>query len=145
MSIDIAAELAAGETLLKRLPRIVEFALVGSAIYIPADAVEDVDFAVMLSLDEGKCAVDYASEMLAEWSACGEYDGVGGNWCAVRAGNLNLMLTNDRAFFDGYKLAMEVCKVLRLSNKDDRIAVCQVVRDKKKADEVRPPALAGVA
>lgn len=115
------------------LPQVLDFALIGSASYLPDAA--DVDFAVLV--DPALNAVEYTDKMVADgWGNCGEYDGVGGIWAAVRSENLNLMVTHDPKFFADYKTAMEVCKALNLTHKQDRIAVCQIVRDGKKADEV---------
>lgn len=133
--MDTKAEIAAGETFIKTLPQVRDFALIGSASYLP-DA-NDVDFAVLIDDFDSGGAVDYASKLVMDgWGNCGEYDGVGGIWAAVRRENLNLMVTHDTKFFADYKTAMEVCKALHLTNKQDRIAVCQIVRDGKKADEV---------
>lgn len=131
--MDTKAEIAAGEALIPTLPSVLDFALIGSASYLPEAG--DVDFAVLI--DPAINAVDYASQMVTDgWGNCGEYDGVGGIWAAVRRENLNLMVTHDPKFFTDYKTAMEVCKALNLTHKQDRIAVCQIVRDGKKADEV---------
>lgn len=131
--MDVQAEIIKGEALIRTMPQVLDFALIGSASYLP-DA-GDVDFAVLV--DPAANAVDYASKMVASgWGNCGEYDGVGGIWAAVRQENLNLMVTHDPKFFADYKTAMEVCKALHLVHKEDRIAVCQIVRDGKKADEV---------
>lgn len=131
-SIDIAAEVAAGRELIMKLAGVQEFALIGSALYLP-DA-HDVDFAIRISSDLN--AVDFAEQMHRDgWGNCGEYDGVGGIWAAIRRENLNLMVTHDAAFYKGYVTAMEVCKALGLQNKHERIAVCQIVRDGKTAEE----------
>lgn len=131
--MDTKAEIAAGEALIPTLPSVLDFALIGSASYLPEAG--DVDFAVLIA--PAINAVYYASQMVSDgWGNCGEYDGVGGIWAAVRRENLNLMVTHDPKFFTDYKTAMEVCKALNLAHKQDRIAVCQIVRDGKKADEV---------
>ena len=131
--MDTKAEIAAGEALIPTLPSVLGFALIGSASYLPEAG--DVDFAVLI--DPAINAVDYAAQMANDgWGNCGEYDGVGGIWAAVRRENLNLMVTHDPKFFSDYKTAMEVCKALNLQHKQDRIAVCQIVRDGKKSDEV---------
>lgn len=137
--MNIAEEIAAGRAVLSALQGVADSALVGSAMYMPENAVGDVDFAVMLV--EGNHAIDWSNALIAydpTWQACSEYDSASGTWYSLRRENLNLMVTHDRAFFDGYRLAMEVCKVLRLERKEDRIAVCQVVRDRLPADVVRP-------
>lgn len=116
-----------GRTLIAGLPHVAEFALIGSASYL-LDA-EDVDFAVML--DIGENAFDYVDQLRSKgWSLCGgDYDTEGDTWAAVRCGDVNLMVTHSRPFFDGYLLATEVCKALKLQNKEERILVCKIVRD----------------
>ncbi len=88
----------------------------------------------------------YLSELIMQgWDHCGEeYDTQHGTWGAVRRGDINLMVTHNRVFFDGYKRAMEVCKVLGLKRKEQRIAVCKVVRDGMSADEVADTYLGGL-
>lgn len=143
MNIDIQAEIKAGEALIQTLSAVKDFALIGSATYCANP--HDVDFAVLIDPTEN--AVDYTTRMQHDgWGNCGEYDGVGGIWAAVRRENLNLMVTHCPTFFDRYKVAMEVCKALRLEHKEDRIAVCQIVRDGKTADQVRThgPHLSGI-
>ena len=132
-SINIEAEIAAGTMLIPTLPGVLDFALIGSAMYMRE--ANDVDFAVLI--DPSRNAVDYAMGMHSEgWGQCGDYDGVGGIWAAVRRENINLMVSHDPKFFADYKTAMEVCKALKLKHKEDRIAVCQIVRDGKKAEDV---------
>lgn len=131
--MDTKAEIAAGEALIQTLPDVLDFALIGSASYLP-NAV-DVDFAVLINPSLN--VVDYTDAMLQNgWRNCGEYDSVDGIWTAVRRNNLNLMVMHDPKYFTDFKTAMEVCKALHLIHKQDRIAVCQIVRDGKKADEV---------
>ena len=132
-SINIEAEIAAGTMLITTLPGVLDFALIGSAMYMRE--ANDVDFAVLI--DPSRNAVDYAMGMQSEgWGQCSDYDGVGGIWAAVRRENINLMVSHDPKFFADYKTAMEVCKALKLKHKEDRIAVCQIVRDGKKAEDV---------
>lgn len=129
-------EIDAGRELLKTMENVVDYALIGSASYLPEDTVDDIDFAVLL---DGKTrhAGEYTSAMATQdgWRLCGEYDTDKGLWFAVRKGNLNFMVTHDRGFFDRYCAATEVCKYLKLQNKADRIAVCKIVRDGMTADE----------
>lgn len=135
--IDIPAEIAAGVEFLRARADVAEFALIGSAMY-RADAA-DVDFAVMLH--EGNEAMEALTALCDSalgFEPCGQYDTQLGEWGSVRRGNLNLMVTHSRKFFDGYKTAMEVCKVLDLADKFDRIAVCAIVRDGRSASDVRP-------
>lgn len=138
--LDVAAEFANGSELLKALRDdkalcVSKWSLIGSAMYMPADQVSDVDFAVLLRNDID--ASDFVCGLIDRgWGKCGDYDGQNALWYAVRRDNLNFMITANSQFYDDYLLAMEVCKVLRLEKKADRIAVCKVVRDKKSAEFV---------
>lgn len=125
--------IAEAKHILSEMPGVLDFELIGSATYIPEPS--DVDFAVMLSANED--AMEYATQLCSVgWDICGDYDAKDGKWCAVRRGDINFMLTHDFGFFERYKAAMEVCKALRLQHKQDRIAVCRIVRDGYKAGEV---------
>ena len=133
--MNVQAEIEAGRALIAKLPHVLDSALIGSAMYLPEDQVHDVDFAVLVYPNQH--AIDYTQKLCDEgWGRCGEYDGQGGTWAAIRRDNLNLMVSHDPELFKGYKIAMEVCKALNLQHKEDRIAVCAIVRDGKKADEV---------
>lgn len=120
---------------------VVDIALVGSALYMPAEEVGDVDFAMLLG--DGHEAMQYLEDTLKDgddWDWCGEYDTALSEWGAIRRENVNLMITHSRAFFEGFKMAAQVCKVLRLQSKLERIAVHRVVRDCMSADEARAAA-----
>jgi hypothetical protein len=125
------------EAVIREMPGVAQSSLIGSAMYLPAEECSDVDFLVLV---EG---YDYLASitdliMNREFQACGEqYECATGTWGAARRGSVNLIVTHDRAFYDGYRLAMEVCKALRLTNKLDRIAACKVVRDRMPAEQVR--------
>lgn len=136
--INVDKEIAAGRAMLAKLPGAVDFAVVGSAAY--CQKPHDVDFVVLVA-SRSRLA-DLAKALCGSgWRDCGAY-GIGGRvgdcWHTVRRGNLNLILTDSRRFFDGFVLSTEVCKVLRLESREDRVAVHDVVRDRKPASEVRP-------
>lgn len=135
--MNLEQERREAEAFLAGLPEVAESALIGSAMYLPPETVADVDYAVLV---HGTDYVQPLTRLMLDhgFAGCGEqYEASTGTWGAVRRGNLNLMVTHDRAFYESYKLAMEVCKALRLENKLDRIAVCKVVRDRLPADIVR--------
>lgn len=135
--MNLSTEISNGHVLLaQRLPGVRKFMLIGSASYIPEQA-KDVDFAVLL--DDGLNAMEFTSRMNAtdKWELCGEYDLDKGTWAAVRKGKLNLMITHDRVFYERFLAATEVCKALHLTDKEDRIAVCKIVRDGMTAGEAK--------
>lgn len=122
------------------LPFVVRFAPIGSATYMPADQVGDIDFAVRLKMSQD--ATDYCREVLMAqhgFEDCADYDTTSGKvlWRAVRRGDLNLIVTTDGDWYERYLTATEVCKALRIADKAKRIAVCQIVRDGRTAEEVK--------
>lgn len=131
----VKAAIAEGQRFLESFaPAVRRHAIVGSALYLPDPT--DVDFVVELNTD----CFAWASDLLnsaQNWTVCGDYDTREGRWLAVRNGFVNLMLTHDPKFFDGYVLAMEVSKALNLQSKAERIAVCRVIRDGCPAYEAR--------
>lgn len=137
--MNVIREIADGAEVLARLPSVAAFALIGSAAYLPNPA--DVDFAVLLNLPASVSSGDYFDDHLKPlgFRACsGEYGAMGdGDWYAVRRGNLNLMVSTSETFYGGYIKAIEVCKLLNLTDKQDRIDVCQIVRDGLPASSIR--------
>lgn len=137
--MNAAQEIAAGAAFIAGLPQVKRQHLIGSAAFLPETAA-DVDFAVFVEPSRFSSTVNSTVQtLMAEhgFEACGEYDTSGASaWTAVRRGHLNLMVTNDEAWFERYVTAMEVCKFLKVANKQQRIGVCQIVRDGRPADEV---------
>lgn len=131
MSIDIKATAAEAERIIAGLPKVVASRMIGSATYL-SDPF-DVDY--LVQVDAG-CAVEYVGGHLASFMSCGEYDTTDGAWAAVRKGGVNIIVTIDAQFYDLFGRATEVCKALRLVHKDQRVAVCQIVRDGKTAEQV---------
>lgn len=133
MSIDVKAVTAEAEALLRGMPEVLKFHLIGSAMYMPEP--RDVDFVVLI--DAAHNAVDFTTDLHhEEWGICGEYEGEEGIWAAIRKGPINLIVTHDAPFYEKYVVGMEVCKALKLEHREDRVAVCQIVRDGMTADQV---------
>lgn len=57
------------------------------------------------------------------------------DFISLRKDNVNLLLTDDQEFFERFKLAAEVCKVLNLADRRARILVHRVVRDGLSSEE----------
>lgn len=55
---------------------------------------------------------------------------------SLRRGKLNLMVTDSELFYKDYVLSSEVCKVLQLKDKLDRIRVHRVIMDCETAEQV---------
>jgi hypothetical protein len=133
VKFDLASEIARGQQVVASLPGVLQSVIVGSAAYLPT--ANDVDFLLLIGGSESP--TDYVERLEADgWEQCGEYEGDESIWNATRLGNLNLLVTNNRQFYDGFKRALEVCKALRLTSRDDRVAVHQIVRDGLTAADV---------
>jgi len=132
MKFDLEQELRDAHAYIALHREVKEFALIGSAAYMPEQA-NDVDFALLIDAD----VPTFASEM-GGFERCGDYDQgyIDGQWTAMRRGNLNLMITADVDWYRKYIQAMQVCKYLKIADKIDRIAVCKIVRDGFDADQV---------
>lgn len=140
--MNAAEEIKAGEAFIATLPNVLQHRLIGSAAFMPEQAA-DVDFALLIDEDQVLTLGEYVRHHLVgeqDFSMCGDYDaGNGFNkiWTSVRRGNLNLMVTDDADWYEKYTTAMEVCKYLQIGSKDQRIAICRIVRDGWTAEMVK--------
>lgn len=50
-------------------------------------------------------------------------------WTSMKREDLNVLLTDDPLFFHGFVVSTAVCKALRLTSRDDRVKVHDIVRD----------------
>lgn len=113
---------------------VLDFALIGSAVY--HDDPKDVDFLVLAKGDDFR--EDARWSFGPGWDLCaGQYDEQDDKWGALRKGDVNLIVTVDPEWFKGAKLANEVCALLKLQDKADRVAVYRVVRDGMSAEAAR--------
>lgn len=106
---------------------------IGSSLYHPL--AKDVDFVALVGNVEW-WSIDAVER--CGWSFCSanpwKYkDG----WQALRKGNLNLMVTADKAWFDATVLASRVCQAARLFEKEDRIRVMRVIREGLDPEDAR--------
>jgi hypothetical protein len=134
--MNVEVEIRLGKVIVSMLPGVVDSTLVGSAAYL--NNPKDIDFLILLQPEYD--LIQYKDGLLTRlWEDCSNQDylGMGSTWFSVRQDNINLIITSDQKFFDGYKRATEVCKALRLESKSDRIAVHYIVRDGLTADEVQ--------
>jgi hypothetical protein len=76
------------------------------------------------------------------WVVDGKEYAIGAPWSTAfrsyRKGEINLIVTADIRFFARYKLATKIATVLNLTDKTERIALFQMIRD-------LPPATYGTA
>lgn len=118
--------------MLKANPKVVDFCVAGSALYHPEP--KDLDFLVLCEGDNFTTDARWAFG--SEFALCGvEYDDQGTQWGALRAGEVNLIVTVDPEWYKRAKLANEVCAALKLLDKGDRIVTYRVIRDGYNAEE----------
>lgn len=120
----------------RAMPGVSDVRLIGSALYLPSP--KDHDFAVLVPVQSQFLGLQQSlAEQVNPWSFCSEdYKDMTAEWTSLRRNSVNLMITQSLQFFNDYCKAMEVCKVLNLVHKRDRIAVCQIIRDGKTADDI---------
>jgi hypothetical protein len=114
-------EMAACSLLYAASPLVKGFCFIGSALY-RADA-NDLDVLLLVT--------DQASFLDQEEShgfvPCAGYEESA--WFALRKGVVNLIVTEDDEWYADCAKASDVCKVLRLATKRERILVYRIVRD----------------
>lgn len=126
-----------GHAWLAKQPAVAAFALIGSAHYLPNPA--DVDFAVLIRPDDILDPREWCNLLVAQgsWQHCSMYAQANvDEWWSVRDGLLNLMVTAEVGFYDRYLRAMEICRGAHITDKNQRIAICKMVRDGLSADDV---------
>jgi hypothetical protein len=107
--------------------------VLGSALFM--ENPRDIDIGVLVTDFQ-----DFMEARMEEgWEACGDYSMSGTDWGSIRKGDINLIVMSDPARMEAFHLAMQVCKYLNLTDKKDRVAVCQIVRDKVDAWQVNIP------
>lgn len=113
---------------------VAEYAAIGS--YHAFGEGADRDYVVLVRDQEE------ASGILADYGYTRTQDPNGGSgngndhFIAMRKEDINLMVTQDREFFNLSQRAFYVVKVLNLRDKGDRIRVHQLVVDGLQPDEV---------
>lgn len=118
----------------RKLPGAIHVELLGSALYL--ENPNDIDIGVLVE-DFSKFMQD---RLVEGWESTGDYSMSGTDWGSIHLGKINMIVMADPDRMERFHLAMQVCKYLNLTEKKDRIAVCQIVRDKVDAWEVNIPA-----
>ena len=130
---------------LQGVPEVEDFTRVGSST-IPGCEPNDVDFLVLLKspgpkVPTGDAKVDaphpfdhmmYIVETFKKdrWSRCsGEYDDQDETWAALRKGYANLIVTTSPEWRDRCEQANNVCRLLHITDKVQRVAVFRMLRD----------------
>lgn len=115
-----------------KLPRVFAWDRCGSSLFHPL--AQDVDFVVLV---EDVVQWSLAAEA-AGWSFCSAnpwkyMDG----WQALRLGHMNVMVTSDETWYADTIMAGKVCQAARLFNKEDRIRVMRVIRERLDPEDAR--------
>lgn len=138
---------------LQGIPEVEDFTLVGSST-IPGCEPKDVDFLVLLKppgpkIPTGDAKVD-ASHPFDHlmwivdtfkkdgWKLpSGEYDDQDETWAALRKGYANLIVTTSPEWRDRCEQANNVCRLLQITNKVERVAVFRMLRDRMSVECAR--------
>jgi hypothetical protein len=127
-------ELAAAKTAALAVPGRLKFALVGSAYTYSLEQARDIDVLVLVT------DVLETAEALAEqgWQYPPNHDpnyALLSNSIPMRHGALNLLLTGNETWYEGFARAAEVCRYLAVDDRAKRVALHQIIRDGRPANE----------
>jgi len=123
--------------IINKLPAVYNHYHIGSSVYI-IEYAKDVDFIIYFkhySLRE------YTDLLIStfDFDSCSNYNIPSGciyEWNGLRKGNINFIITTSEHIYNSFVTATEVCKFLHLSSKEERIAIHEIIRDNKKADDI---------
>lgn len=117
---------------LRSLPVHIEASLVGST-YILGEG-NDVDIMWLVS--------DYqeATRLLIKDGYEYDKDYEDDRFASLRKGEVNVIVTAEEERYRNTLIAAEVCKYLKVAERDDRIAVHRIIRDGKTAENCMSPA-----
>jgi hypothetical protein len=104
---------------------------VGSSYIVGAGM--DLDIVVLVG-DKAPCIPDLTGNGYT-YTSESEYDDDG--FHCFRKGDVNVMLTDSVAWFEQFCTAAEVCRLLRLTSKADRVAVHLVIMNDSNAEDAR--------
>lgn len=116
-----------------------DFTIIGSASIEGYHDPKDLDFLVLMPPTDGNIVSTHRWHFGPEFTLPeGEYEETeDGHWCAIRKGNVNLILTTSQKWYNSCTLANEVVRGLRLTNKHDRKIVFRIIRDGADPEDAR--------
>ena len=120
-----------------------EYQMIGSTYTLGQG--RDIDFAVLVNTDAPSTLITSPQPewLLGTWvrEGAGHYEG--GKFVSYRQGDINIIVMDDLDVYTRFKTAMEVCKVLKLKTRKERVLVCRVVRDFMDAEQAESITIPG--
>lgn len=111
--------------------KIREFQMVGSTYTLGKG--RDIDFAVLVS--DQFYLQEQPEWLVGEWMREGADVYEGNSFASYRQGDINIIVMHDHDIYQKFLTAMEVCKVLKLQTRKQRVLVCRIVRDGMTAEQ----------
>lgn len=111
--------------------QILEYRMVGSVYTLGKG--RDIDFAVLVN--NQFYLQEQPEWLVGEWVREGADVYEGDSFASYRRGDINIIVMHDRDFYQKFLTAMEVCKVLKLQTRKQRVLVCRIVRDGMTAEQ----------
>ncbi len=111
--------------------KIQEYQMVGSTYTLGKG--RDVDFAVLV--DNQFHFQEQPDWLVGDWVREGADVYEGNVFTSYRQGDINIIVMHDRDTYQKFLTAMEVCKMLKLQKRRERVLVCRIVRDGMSAEQ----------
>lgn len=127
--MNVAAE--AASVFAMTLPGAVRVNIVGSTYILGAG--KDID--VLVLCENKHDTLNVSGVVNSGWALETDEKYEGSEFFSIRKGDVNLLLTDDEEFFDGFAMAAEVCKYLKLADRAQRVAVHRIIRDGFDAED----------
>lgn len=102
-----------------------EYQMIGSTYTLGQG--RDIDFAVLV--DDQSYFHKQPEWLVGDWEREGADHYEGNIFVSYRQGDINIIVMEDLDVYTRFMTAMEVCKVLKLQTRRERVLVCRIVRD----------------
>lgn len=116
-----------------------EYQMVGSTYTLGKG--RDVDFAVLV--DNQFHFQEQPDWLVGDWVREGADVYEGNVFASYRQGDINVIVMHNRDTYQKFLTAMEVCKMLKLQTRKERVLVCRIVRDGMSAEQADSIAIPG--
>lgn len=119
-------------------PGVEKFTLIGSST-VEGCEPKDVDFLVLLADDPENLdtVFERADDVLPGDLSMEEYKDWDEDWCSMRRGKANYIVTTCPDLYAKSLLANDVVRLLKLTDKRDRVAVHRLIRDGHSVEQAR--------
>jgi hypothetical protein len=119
--------------------KLIDYQMIGSTYTLGTG--RDIDFAVLMP--ETFSLLDQPEWLGEGWVREGADHYEGGAFASHRKGDTNIIMMNDCDLYQKFLTAMEVCKMLKLQTRRERVLVCRIVRDGMSAEQADSITISG--